>query len=324
MNFSFYILGNPNGYNQYPADATSAEFQAFAQSNTSESQLTVKRNGPLVSYVYVRRFPEQPSSFFGFALVFHGVYCRSSQKLFELFYQAYIDARMRGELIQSGKEKSKYIINKFIDVPLEIERIKSFFENRIKEDFGQDFAPISPAFKFYTGSKTISIQESDEDILVMISEYNIVHVANNEKSISELERTQKMLYELRKEKNTLQKEFNKLLATKKQYSIVIVLCLVLLGCAVGLFIFNKDLQSRDSQIKSLNATVKEQSKNIEKSGNAIARLREDKQKLLSEVGAAGDSIRKLSTKNYELINKVMQLDSIVVRLSVKDSVNLVY
>ena len=248
MNFNFYIYGTPNGYNQYPFDNNSVSLQEFAQSNTTESQLTVCRKGQLVYYAYMRRLQEKTSTFLGFCLVFNGVYCRNPKKLFDLFDRVFYDVQLKGKFLKFDKGKSVYIVDKFAEKLLEIERIKMFFKNNLEDDFTRDFTSIPPAFKFGNGKKNISIKENSIDILTATAEFEVVHIANNEKSLSELERTQKLLTDLYAEKQELDKKYRKLVAQKKQYKVVALLCFVVIVCAAGLFIFNRNLQNKDKQI----------------------------------------------------------------------------
>ncbi|MDH6303910.1 tetratricopeptide (TPR) repeat protein [Parabacteroides sp. PF5-5] len=239
MNFSFYIYGTPNGYNQYPADSNSVEWKEFALNNTAESQLSICRKGQLIFYAYMRRLQEKTNYYLGFCLVFNGVYCQNPQKLFSLFDKAFDDVLMKGELLRFDKGKCLYTINKFSEKQAEIEYIKLFFKSNIDTEFNRDFIAISPSFKIGNGIKTISVKETGSDILAAMAEYDIVHISNNEKTLSELERTHKLLTELYAEKQELQKKYRKLVAQKKQYKVVLFLCLVVFGCTIGLFAFNK-------------------------------------------------------------------------------------
>ena len=309
MNFSFYIHGTPNGYNQYPFDNNSVSLQEFAQSNTTESQLTVFRKGQLVYYAYMRRLQEKSSTFLGFCLVFNGVYCRNPKKLYDLFDRVFYDVQLKGEFLKFDKGKSVYIVGKFTEKLLEIERIKMFFKNNLEDDFTRDFTSISPAFKFGNGKKNISIKENSIDILTAIAEFEVVHIANNEKSLSELERTQKLLTDLYVEKQTLQQNYNKLLAKKRQYSVVILLCFILIGCAAGLFTFNRNLQSKDSQIGNLNKEVKQKQDNIETLNQNITQLQVRQKTLENENINLTNKVSQLFENNKELKATNEQLDS---------------
>jgi len=311
MNFSFYIFGTPSGYNQYPADSNSTVFQEFLQNKTTESQLTIKRSGQLIFYVYVRRLQEKSSNILGFSLVLNGVYCRNPRKLFELFDRAYINIQLKGEFLKFDKGKSNYIISKFAEKSLEIERIKNFFKNNLEYDFIDDFTNLSSSFKFGNGNKTISIKENDVDILATIAEYEVVHISNNEKSLSELERAQRMLTNLWAEKDALQQKFNKLLAKKKQYSVVIALCFILIGCGAGLFVVNINLQSKDSRIINLNEQIKQKNIDIKNLDSLVARLQTEKQKLAHEKRILQDKNFGLTNKNIKLTITINQLESVI-------------
>lgn len=311
MNFGFYVFGTPNGYNQYPADGNSTAFQEFSQSATAESQMTVKRSGQLVYYVYVQKLTEKSANFLGFCLVFNGVYCGNPKKLFRLFSRAYFDVELKGEFLRFDKAGSNYAIGKFAEKLLEVERIKTFFKHNIENDSIYNFVNLPSSFKFGGGKKTISIQETGADILGAIAEYEVVHIANNEKAVSELERTKKMLTDLWAEQHALQQSFNKLLAKKKQYRIVLVLCLILIGCGAGLVAFNKNLQSRDSQISGLNTEIVQKNIEIENLKNDVAQLETDKQKLVIEKVALRISVSKLNTIKTKLTATVNQLRSVI-------------
>ncbi|MEP7197106.1 MAG: hypothetical protein ABI851_11360 [Saprospiraceae bacterium] len=300
MNFSFYIFGTPNGYNQYPDDNNSSVFQEFVQRNTNESQLTVKRNGQLVYYVYSRHFQEKSNGLLGFCLVFNGVYCRNLKKLFGLFDRTYFDVQLKGEFLKFDKVKVNYIINKFADKLLEIERIKTFFKNNLEHDFTQDFTNLSPAFKFGNSNKTISIKETDVDILAAIAEYEVVHIFNNEKSSSELDRIHKMLSELYAEKYETNVKYQKLIGEKKQYKAVIFLCIAVFGCIIGLVIFNNNLESKDDNIQSLKTELANKNLTVSSQQSEITQL----QMVKSNLENAINELEEIQYNKDTLINMI--------------------
>ena len=73
-----------------------------------------------------------------------------------------------------------------------------------------------------------------------------------------------MLNELYAEKQCLDTKYRELAAQKKQYKVVLFLCLIVICCVIGLFMFNQNMQSKDSQIKNLSNTVAQQHSDIEK------------------------------------------------------------
>jgi hypothetical protein len=309
MNFNFYILGTPNSYNQYPADNNSTVFQEFAQSNTTESQLTVKRSGQLIYYVYMRRLQEKSSNFLGFCLVFNGIYCRNPKKFFNLFDRAFYDTQLKGQFVKFNKGNAIYIIDKFAEKPLEYKRLEMFFKSNLESDSTYDFTNLPSAFEFGSGSKTISVKENDIDILNAIAEFEVVHISNSEKTLSELERTQKILTDLYAEKQKLEQDYNKLVSQKKQYKVVLLLCLIVIGCTVGLFAFNKIIQTKDSQISNLNSKIDQQQIEIKKLKVNVKQLQVEHTSLTNKNTRLTYEVSQLSNQNSELTEKNEQLYS---------------
>ena len=311
MNYSFYIYGTPNGYNQYPADNNSTAFQDFAQSNATESQMTVWRKEHLIYYSYLRLLQEKSNNYLGFCLTFNNIYCQNPQKLFTLFDRVFDDVLIKGELLRFDKNKITYTIDKFAEKPLEIERINNFFKFELENNFIRDFTTIPASFKIGNGKISISVRETSSEILATISEFDCVHISNNEKSLSELERTHKMLVDLYAEKQDLETKYRKIVAQKKQYKVVILLCLVLIGCAIGLFTFNKNLQSKDSQINTLNSTVNQQQSKIENLNTNIADLQVKNNTLLSENLSLSNNLQKITADKDHLFSENEQLNSTI-------------
>lgn len=309
MVFSFYISGTPSGYNQYPADSNSILLQNFAQDNTSESQLTVCRKGQLVYYAYSRRLYEKSNNYLGFCLIFNGIYCRSSKMLFDLFDKAFYDAQLKGELLKFEKGKSFYSINNFAEKQIEIERIYNFFKYNIENDFKRNFANIPVSFEVGNGKKTISLKENDIDILAAKSKFDIVHISNNEKSLSELERAHNMLTDMYAEKMVLDKKYKKLLSQKKQYKVVLILCLILFCCVFGLFVFKNTLQSKDMQISNLNTELLQKQTDIENLNTQVTNLQVEGENLKRKNLRLTNEVSQLSDRNNDLRASNVQLNT---------------
>ncbi|MDR2684524.1 MAG: hypothetical protein LBB53_03980 [Prevotellaceae bacterium] len=310
MNLDFYIYGTPNGYNQYPADEKSRLFQDFARNCKTDSQLTIHRDGQLVYYAYQRRIAaDSANSFLGFCLVFNGSYCCNTQKLFDLFDRAYNDVMLKGEFLRFDKNgKVSFTVEKFTDKELEIERIKKLFDLNINSEFGKDFAPVSPSFKVGSGAKTLSIKDDKADIDAAMRNFDSVYVANNEKSVSELERVYRMYAKLETEKQNLTVQYNKLLGQKKQYKAVLFLCLIVIGCTIGLFVFNSSLKSRDSQISNLNSQVQQQQTKIENINSDIADLQVKNSTLTSENSKLQSVLQTITSERDNLSSENKQLN----------------
>jgi chromosome segregation ATPase len=295
MNFSFYIFGTPNGYNQYPSDEKSRLFKDFTQNSKADSQLTIHRDGQLVYYAYKRNLTSGNSSnYLGFCLIFNGMYCRDTRKIFDVFDKVYNDVLLKGEYLRFDKSgKVSFAVDKFIDKEIAFERIKSSFQTNLDNEFKKYFVAIPSSFKVGNGTKAISIKEANTDIDAAIRQFDDVHVSNNEKSVSELERVYRMYAKSDAEKQDLEKKYKKLNGQKKQYKVVAFLMLFLLVCLIGLVSFNNSLKSRDNQIQSLEAELSQKK-------DSIANLH-------TTIINSDSTIAQLKIKNVNLDRKILSL-----------------
>jgi hypothetical protein len=186
MNFSLYIFGTPNGYDQYPLDSNSAKFQEILTSCNSESQLSVLRDNQLVQYVYVRKISSDDGFCwgFGFVLVVTGVYCLNCHTLNDLFETAFYDVLLKGKLFRYQGNSFSYQVSKFVDDINEIKRINSFFKSKLEYELGDLFVTIPSSFSVGNGQTSISMKESASDINFAVKNFDVVHITNDEKSDS--------------------------------------------------------------------------------------------------------------------------------------------
>ena len=137
-----------------------------------------------------------------------------------------------------------------------------------------------------------------------IFEKETVSVSNDKESASELERMNQMCAKLETEKQDLNTKYKKLIERKKQYKVVMFLCLVVIGCVIGLFIFNKNLQSRDNQIANLNSKVSQQQTDIKNLNNNVEQLQTKQQELINEKNQLSSENEQLnaiiSDRNYTI------------------------
>ena len=262
MNFSLYVLGTPNGYDQYPLDTNSSKFQRVLTSCKTESQLSVFRTNQLIQYVYVRKVPSSNSLYLGFCLALTGVYCLNCHTLNDLFDAVFYDVLMKGELLRFQKNKYSYTVSKFAENADEIKRINQFFKTKLENELERLFVNIPASFRMGNDSFTISLKENASDINNAISQHDIVHITNDEKSVSELERTQKMLSDLYSKHQQLELEYRKVLNQKRNFKLVAVLSLIVIGCAVGFWLLNNLLNDKNLTINDLRSDVASKNRTI--------------------------------------------------------------
>lgn len=182
MNFSLYVIGTPNGYDQYPLDSNSAKFQEILTSCNSESQLSVLRDNQLIQYVYVRKISSNDGFCwgFGFALVVTGVYCLNCHTLNDLFETAFYDVLLKGKLFRYQGNSFSYQVSKFADDINEIKRINTFFKSKLEYELGDLFVTIPSSFSIGNGQTSISMKESASDINFAVKNFDVVHITNDE------------------------------------------------------------------------------------------------------------------------------------------------
>lgn len=307
MNFSLYVLGTPNGYDQYPLDINSNKFQKVLTSCKTESQLSVFRTDQLVQYVYVRKVPNSNGLCLGFCLVVTGVYCLNCHTLNDLFDATFYDVLMKGEILRFQKDEYGYTVSKFADKADEIKRINQFFKTKLENEMGKLFVSIPTSFRRGNDSFTLSLKETTSDINKAIAQYGIVNITNDEKSVSELERTQKMLSDMYSKHQKLEAEYKKVLNQKRNFKLVAVLSLIVIGCAVGFFLLNNLLNDKDLRIRELKSTINSNNKTIveyEKQNDSLTlkinQYKNDISKLNRNVKRKTDSIAQIQSELNEL------------------------
>ena len=292
MNFSFYLLGNPDGYNQCPPDYID-KFRNVLTSCKTESQIAVFHNEHLVQYVYVRKVPGNEKIFLGFALVFTGVYCNNCHALNELFDRAFYDVLLKGELLRFQKDKYKYLVSQFAEKQVEVNRIYAFFKTEMDGKLSKLFVHTPQSFFMGVGETTLSIKDAVCDINDAVVEYNTVYLTNTEKTVSELERTQQMLSAIYEEHAKLKDNYNKVLNQKRNFKLVIILSLIIIGCITGFWLLknmlndkNNEIIKKEGSLQALNDTI-----NVKSEKNLL--LLDEKRILSDEKRVLKDSIRYL-------------------------------
>ena len=215
MNFSLYVLGTPNGYDQYPLDSSSAKFQTVLTSCESDSQLSVFRDNQLVQYVYVRRIPGRDNLYLGFALVVTGVYCRDCKLLNDLFDSAFYDVLLKGELICYDNGNYRYLVERFAENQNEIKRIDDFFKTRMDRVYGGLFVTVPVSFQKMVGQCTVSINDDTEEINSAIARSEVVHIIGGNKSVLEFGHNKQSLSDLNEEYSKIQEKYKRMMIRNK-------------------------------------------------------------------------------------------------------------
>lgn len=188
MNYSLYVLGNPNGYDQYPLDANNTIFQNILNACGKGMRLSILRKDQLVQYVYVRKIPGKNNLYLGFVLVVTGIYCTDCNKLIDVFDCLFYDVISKGSLICCEKGNYRYVVDKFIENHSEIKRISVFLKTRIEQELIGSFDLIPLSFQVGNGDCTLFIKDDTTVIGSAIEQFDVVNLINNDsddKAVSE-------------------------------------------------------------------------------------------------------------------------------------------
>lgn len=80
---------------------------------------------------------------------------------------------------------------------------------------------------------------------------------------------------LRKRNEELKEQNNKILRQKKQFQLVVFLALAILGCGIGLFFLNDNLNMTKSELADANNTISIRNDTLESKNNQISSLCRD-------------------------------------------------
>ena len=264
MNASVYLFGEFNsGYSQYPDDYASSIFQKFSANAKSTTQIAIHRDGNLVYYGYIRKL--QQERYIGFCVVLNGLILKRIDGLFSLFENTISNLVTNGKLIHFNEQGDlvtsveKLYLNRE-EIDLLTESLRAGFKR-----FEAFSAPL-PAVSYGTSKDSFKdfVVDDDQDEIIKSSYtngYTYIYKSkgfntaqlNSYKGV--LSRAYKEKKELTEKYERLQAEHAKTLRQKKQFKFVLILFIVLLGCAIGLFSLNDNLNITRDALSSANDTI---------------------------------------------------------------------
>ena len=177
MNFSFYIIGTPEGrYSQYPDDYTAPTLSNL-QEGVDGARLVIYRDMDLVHYVYTERIGT--NAILGFCLIFNKVRISKPTQLIQLF-RFIIEKRLveSGKLIRySENGVLKFNVKALNECVKDYEHLKVYINSEFENNASK--YNIQPLTTIYNGVKTstsLDQNASDDQIVSMTNKYNKVIV----------------------------------------------------------------------------------------------------------------------------------------------------
>lgn len=304
MNASVYLFGEFNsGYSQYPDDYASSIFQKFSANAKSTTQIAIHRDGNLVYYGYIRKL--QQERYIGFCVVLNGLILKRIDGLFSLFENTISNLVTNGKLIHFNEQGDlvtsveKLYLNRE-EIDLLTESLRAGFKR-----FEAFSAPL-PAVSYGTSKDSFKdfVVDDDQDEIIKSSYtngYTYIYKSkgfntaqlNSYKGV--LSRAYKEKKELTEKYERLQAEHAKTLRQKKQFKFVLILFIVLLGCAIGLFSLNDNLNITRDALSSANDTISMQNDSLSSKTVQISNLHTENYEL--ERSRQAEESRRVEAEN---------------------------
>ena len=281
MNFDFYLLGTPDGYNQYPLDDKVDLFRSFHDDVKSDTQMTIWRNAELVYYVYTRNLRTAgKNQYFGMAIAINGRYLSNIGNVFSVFEQLCSNIALRGRILNIDKTgKIQFVHSRFVDTPDEIEITIRDCRELVETNLCNDLRHLPVEYVVQRRAITITFDEefADSKLNGLLQEYNSIHFTKAEnEGAGYVDMVITRLYE---ENRNLQEQYKRLNRQKKQMKWVVLLLLLILAGGVVFYLFARDknhlIQSKSNEISHLNKTIDNKNAQISSLNMDIKRLKND-------------------------------------------------
>ena len=313
MNVSVYLFGEFNsGYSQYPDDYASSIFQKFSANAKSTTQIAIHRDGNLVYYGYIRKL--QQGRYIGLCVVLNGLILKRIDGLFSLFENTISNLVTNGKLIHFNEQGDlvtcveKLYLNRE-EIDLLTESLRAGFKRF------EAYSATLPAVSYGTSKdscKDFVVDDEQEEIIKSsyTNGYTYVYKSkgfntaqlNSYKGV--LSRSYKEKQELAAKLDALEKEHAKTLKQKKQFKYVIIMFVILLGCAIGLFALNDNLNLTRDALSNANDTICMQKDSLYVKSVEISNLHDAHQKVKSNL----ESLKKKICDRQPFIVKSTSFD----------------
>lgn len=312
VNSSIYIFGAlSDGYTQYPDNYAKEIFQNFFVQSTAKSQIAIHRDKELMYYGYIRKLDEE-SQYIGFCVLLNGMMFSNTNNLFPIFENVVAEIVSRGNIL--GFNEQGEIIsttNNLADRQQEINTIISMIRNGIDgmEANTKSLPPVNYSIS-NTEKKLFSSAESCDVIVDASFKYAYTYVTKEKGcDTSSLSGYKGVIRKLHKEKKELSSkyldlkgQYDKLNKQKKQYRNVVVLCLLVVLCGIGLFFLKDTLNSTQQSLEHAQNENISKGKTIQQQKSAITTLNGNISNLESSLAYEQSKREEIETELNNLRN----------------------
>lgn len=259
INSSVYIFGKLNGgYTQYPDDYAKEVYQNLYANASSKSQIVIHRDKDLMYYGYVRKL-DNDSQYIGFCVLLNGIMFSNISSLFPIFESAVTELVSNGDIL-SFNERGEIIsrIDSLVEKQNEVTRISSVIRNGI--DGMEAYTKSLPSVSYSianTEKKVFAYSDSNDIIVEASCKYAYTYITKEKNyNTSSLLGYQSVIKKLYREKGEitsqyikLKNQYDKLNKQKKQYRNVIILCVIVVLCGIGIYFLKYTLSNTQQTLE---------------------------------------------------------------------------
>lgn len=289
INSSIYIFGSfDNGYTQYPDNYAKEIYQDFFTRVKSKSQIVIHRDKELMYYGYIRQL-DKYSQYIGFCVLLNGIMFSNINNLFSVFENAIAELVSHGDIIALNEQgeiisTTKSLVNKLQEVNFITTMIKNGIDGM--ESYTKSLPPINYSIS-NTEQKVFTYCDPNNTIVETSAKYAYTYVTKDKGcDTASLSSYKGIIIKLHKEKEErslqydklknqygkLKNQYDKLNKQKKQYRNVVILCLLVVLCGIGLLFLNNTLNSTQQTLKKSKSENAQKEKTIQNLNFDISRL----------------------------------------------------
>lgn len=316
VNSSIYIFGSfDNGYTQYPDNYAKEIYQNFFAQAKAKSQIVVHRDKELMYYGYVRKL-DKSSQYIGFCVLLNGIMFSNISNLFAIFENAIAEFVSRGDIIAFNEHgdiisTTSSLTNQQQQISNIIANIKNGIDGM--ESYTKSLPPVDYSIS-NTEHKVFTYSDPNDTLVNASCKYAYTYIAKDKGcDTASLSGYKGVIRKLHKEKNELSSEYNnlknqydKLNKQKKQYRNVIVLCLLVVLCGIGLFFLNDTLNSTQQTLSESQNDNIQKEKTMKKLNSDIIALNGNISNLESSLSSEQSKRKKAETDLNTLKNIHME------------------
>ena len=308
MNSSAYIFGQlSSGYTQYPDESTSLSlFQNFYSNAKATTQIAIHRDGDLMYYAYIRKLEQ--NKYLGLCVLLNGIMATHFEGMFSFFESVISNLVTKGYLIKFDEygnliSNTERLYMKREEVELVTETLIHGFDNG-KFNYTK-LPPVDYAVNI-NSIKEFSIKDNSSEILRSSHTNGFTYIYKSEGfNTAQLDSYQGVLSKISKENDSLKKENcdlkdenTKIRRQKKQFLYVILLCIAVIGCGVGIYFLNDSLNVAQNELELANNTIISKNAVIDEKNTKISEQNSQINNLKTSL-ADEKELREQTEKNFE-------------------------